>query len=368
MHVGHIRSTVIGDALCRVLRFLGHTVISDNHIGDWGTQFGMILYGYKNFLDAEAYRRNPVEELARLYRQVRKLSMKRKNPCRTSRNDIEVIFRENRKASAGPVEAAVLAETAKLHAGNAENRRLWAEFLPCCEDEIRRMYRRLGVTFDHTLGESFYEDRLPAIVEELLGRKIACESDGAVCIFIDGIETPMLVRKKDGAFLYGTTDLATIRYRMDEWRPDAILYVVDHRQSLHFKQLFAAARRLGYGIVELQHVSFGTVLGTTAGPSRPLAAIPSGWRACSTRRCAGRSRSFRQTTTPSPTAPSFPRSSAGRSPSAWHRRPEIRRPLAEPHQRLRVQLRQDVGDVGQYGHVHAICLRPRAKHLLEGQR
>ena len=248
MHVGHIRSTVIGDALCRVLRFLGHKVISDNHIGDWGTQFGMILYGYKNFLDAEAYRQNPIEELARLYKLVRKL------------------MDDKEDGNATNVQGAVLAETAKLHAGDAENRRLWAEFVPYCEDEIERMYKRLGVTFDHTLGESFYEDRLAAIVEELMKRGIARESDGAACVFLDGIETPMIVRKQDGAFLYGTTDLATIRYRMEEWRPDAILYVVDHRQSLHFKQLFAAARLLGYAGVELQHVSFGTVLGDDGRP------------------------------------------------------------------------------------------------------
>jgi arginyl-tRNA synthetase len=246
MHVGHIRSTVIGDALCRVLRFLGHRVVSDNHIGDWGTQFGMILYGYKHSLNADAYRENPVQELARLY----KLSRKQMDDAYTGSN----------------VEAAVGAETAKLHAGDPENRRLWAEFLPHCEDEINRMYKRLGVSFDQTLGESFYEDRLAAIVQELLDRKIARESDGAICIFLDGIDTPMLVRKQDGAFLYGTTDLATIRYRMDTWRPDAILYVVDHRQSLHFKQLFATARLMGYSGVELQHVSFGTVLGDDGRP------------------------------------------------------------------------------------------------------
>jgi arginyl-tRNA synthetase len=243
MHVGHIRSTVIGDALCRVLRFLGHRVASDNHIGDWGTQFGMILYGYKHFLDADAYRHKPVEELARLYRHVRPLADQQPE-----------------------VRAAVGAETAKLHAGDAENRRLWQEFLPYCEDEINRMYRRLGVEFDHMLGESFYEDRLAPLVDDLVRRGVARESDGAVCIFLDGIETPMIVRKKDGAFLYGTTDLATIRYRMDTWRPDAILYVVDHRQSLHFQQLFAAAKLLGYGDVELRHVSFGTVLGNDNRP------------------------------------------------------------------------------------------------------
>lgn len=262
MHVGHIRSTVIGDALCRVLRFLGHKVISDNHIGDWGTQFGMILYGYRNFLDEKAYRQNPVEELGRLYRLVRRLmDFQEKGEVETS--DAELA----RLSAAHPqINAAVLAETAKLHAGDAENRRLWQEVLPFCEDEIARMYRRLHVTFDHTLGESFYEDRLADVVDDLLRRGLARESDGAVCIFFDGQETPMIVRKKDGAFLYGTTDLATIRYRMETWRPDAILYVVDHRQSLHFQHLFAAARMWGYDGVELQHISFGTVLGDDGRP------------------------------------------------------------------------------------------------------
>jgi len=292
MHVGHIRSTVIGDALCRVLRFLGHRVVSDNHIGDWGTQFGMILYGYKHFLDEEAYRRNPVEELSRLYRLVRRLMDFQKAEGRTSEEDDEAqkpsavqdiparpgaaVLQDESHPGADDLQElsarhpdiheAVLAETAKLHAGDPENRRLWEQFLPLCEREIDRMYARLGVQFDHTLGESFYEDRLAPLVEELLERNIARESDGAVCIFLDGHATPMLVRKRDGAFLYGTTDLATIRYRMETWRPDAILYVVDHRQSLHFQQLFAAARLLGYENVELQHVSFGAVLGNDGRP------------------------------------------------------------------------------------------------------
>ena len=165
------------------------------------------------------------------------------------------------------INSAVLTETAKLHAGDVENRRLWEEFLPHCEDEIDRVFRRLDVKFDHTLGESFYEDRLAPLVDELQQRGIARESDGAICVFIEGQKTPMIVRKSDGAFLYGTTDLATIQYRMNTWRPDAILYVVDHRQSLHFQQLFAVAGMLGYDNVELQHVSFGTVLG---GDGRPF--------------------------------------------------------------------------------------------------
>ena len=184
MHVGHIRSTVIGDALCRVLRFLGHTAIGDNHIGDWGTQFGMILYGWKHFRDEEAFHRNPVEELARLYKLVRQL-MDFQKPGEEDEEE-EAGFRIQGSGDGGQsdggvaqspipnpqspipslsvrhpdIAAAVLAETAKLHAGDPENRRLWKQFLPFCEDEIRRVYRRLDVTFDHTLGESFYEDRL----------------------------------------------------------------------------------------------------------------------------------------------------------------------------------------------------------------
>lgn len=263
MHVGHIRSTVIGDALCRVLRFLGHRVISDNHIGDWGTQFGMILYGYKHFLDRRAYAANPVAELARLYRLVRRLMDFQAAEASAAAADAECAALSAKHPN---IQALVLGETAKLHAGDPENRRLWEEFLPHCEDEINRVYRRLGVAFDHALGESFYEDRLAPMVAELRERGIARESDGAVCIFFDGEETPMIVQKKDGAFLYGTTDLATIRYRMETWRPDAILYVVDHRQSLHFKQLFATAQRLGYSGIELQHISFGTVLGDDGRP------------------------------------------------------------------------------------------------------
>jgi arginyl-tRNA synthetase len=169
------------------------------------------------------------------------------------------------------VNAAVLNETAKLHAGDPENRRLWEEFLPACEDEINRVYGRLNVKFDHTLGESFYEDRLGAVVDELCAKGLARESDGAICVFFKDAkgeeeDVPMIVRKKDGAFLYATTDLATIRYRVATWSPDAILYVVDHRQGMHFKHLFAVAQMLGYTNLELEHVSFGTVLGDDGKP------------------------------------------------------------------------------------------------------
>jgi arginyl-tRNA synthetase len=269
MHVGHIRSTVIGDALCRTLRFLGHRAISDNHIGDWGTQFGMIIYGYRHLRDEAAYAENPVRELARLYRLVRRLVdfHEAKDPQKRERELADQEFAA--LAAAHPqIGTAVLTETAKLHAGDEENLRLWREFLPHCEADIERLYARLGVQFDHTLGESFYQPLLGPLVDELLRAGIARPSDGAICVFLDGHETPMLVRKQDGAFLYATTDLATLRYRMETWHPQAILYVVDHRQSLHFKQLFQAARLMGYAsdAVQLEHVSFGTVLGEDGRP------------------------------------------------------------------------------------------------------
>ncbi len=248
MHVGHIRSTVIGDCLCRMLRFVGHRVISDNHIGDWGTQFGMLIYGWRHFADPIAYQRDPLAELGRIYRHV------------------------NQLAEQDPqVAQKVLEETARLHAGDPENVALWREFVPRCLAELDALYRRLGVQFDYTLGESFYHDRLPDLVDELLQRGIARESEGAICIFLDGFEAPMIIRKKDGAFLYATTDLATLVYRVNTWHPDCILYVVDHRQSLHFRQLFTAANLLGYKALQLEHVSFGTILGEDGRPFRTRA-------------------------------------------------------------------------------------------------
>ena len=251
MHVGHIRSTVIGNALTRILQFQGHRVITDNHLGDWGTQFGMIIFGYKNYLDAGAYQKNPVEELSRLYRLVRQ--------------KIDETA-DGRRQTAADINTAVLQETAKLHAGDAENLKIWHEVLPYSQDEINRIYQRLRITFDHTLGESFYQPMLAEIVENLLHRKIAIETNGAIGIFFEGEEVPMLIRKSDGAFLYGTTDLATVKYRLDTFEPDAILYVTDFRQSQHFEHLFKAVHLQGIDNVELTHVKFGTVLGEDGKP------------------------------------------------------------------------------------------------------
>jgi arginyl-tRNA synthetase len=322
MHVGHIRSTVIGDSLYRTVKFLGHTAISDNHLGDWGTQFGMIIYGYKHFLDKAALEKSPIDELARLYRLVSTLvgyfegrerlakllvDVKRHETAfeahkqlaasgdpkadkkaekefrqaerglHETRNELRELDDKLTTISNDPllsklvdqhadIPQAVLRETAKLHAGDAENLGLWKQFMPNCIADIERIYKRLGVTFDHTLGESFYHDQLAGVVDSFVAKGIARESDGAMCIFIPGQEVPFLIRKKDGAFLYATTDLATIAYRMKTWQPDAILYVVDHRQSLHFEQLFAAAKLWGFGDTEYSHVAFGTVLGQDGRP------------------------------------------------------------------------------------------------------
>jgi arginyl-tRNA synthetase len=255
MHVGHLRSTIIGDALARLLRFLGHKVITDNHLGDWGTQFGMLLYGYKHFLDALAFQADPVRELARLYVHVRNQIKKTVNAQGEEEEDPN-----------DPIAQAAREETARLHAGNAENLRLWREFMPHCYAEIERIYRRLGVHFDHTLGESFYQPMLADVVRELRQRGIAQESEGAIVVFFGEKEPPALIQKRDGAYTYTTTDLATLRYRLQQWQPHAILYVVDFRQGLHFRQLFDIVRRWGYDQVKLEHVSFGSVLGADRKP------------------------------------------------------------------------------------------------------
>ncbi|MEM7256766.1 MAG: arginine--tRNA ligase [Pseudomonadota bacterium] len=326
MHVGHIRSTVIGDALASIHRFLGHKVITDNHLGDWGTQFGMIIYGYKNFADAAAYQADPVAELGRLYKYVRvimdyhgalkqlpaaqellhkqqlaleRVSAEKHDDKAKQKKQKKDIARLNEKMSeqgeliaglekniAGAQEQPdflkvaqahpdiaqnVLAETARLHEGDTENKGLWDKFLPYCLADINRLYDRLNIKFDHVLGESFYHDQLAGVVDDFITREIATESDGAICVFLDGYEAPMIIRKKDGAYLYPTTDLATIQYRVAQWQADAMLYVVDHRQHDHFDKLFDAARLWGYKDVEMAHVSFGTVLGDDGKPFKTRA-------------------------------------------------------------------------------------------------
>ncbi len=257
MHVGHIRSTVLGDALARIAQFLGHEVIRDNHIGDWGTQFGMVIYGWKNLLNQEALRRDPLAEIVRVYKETNELA-----------------------ASDPQVREACRQELVKLQAGDKENTDIWNECVAFSLQDFERVYQLLDIHYDIQCGESFYNDRLPGVVDRLLKAGIAEISEGAVVVFFPEIpelaDKPCIIKKRDGGFNYATTDLATIDYRVNELKADAIWYVVGAPQTLHFKQIFQIARRQGY-TVELRHIPFGSILGddrklmkTRSGENVPL--------------------------------------------------------------------------------------------------
>ncbi len=261
MHVGHIRSTILGDSLARVGRLLGHHVVTDNHIGDWGTQFGMLLLGWKRDLNAAALQADPIGELERIYKKVNA-------ECKENPDNLE----------------AARHELVKLQQGDAENLGIWKQMIALSQVQFDTIYGRLGVKFDHTLGESFYNPRLQAVVDELTARELARESEGAKAIFSDGtvppkedpfliqrdgewVPNPALIQKSDGGFNYATTDLATLAYRIETWHPDAIIYVTDGRQQLHFRQIFAAFRRWQPATkVRLEHVWFGSILGDDGKP------------------------------------------------------------------------------------------------------
>ena len=268
MHVGHIRSTGIGDALQRTLRLLGHRVISDNHIGDWGTQFGKLLLGWKQILDRPALERDAIAELERLYKVI------------NAECDAHPVCLEEAKS-----------ELVKLQAGDAENVAIWKEMTALSQKQFDTIYGRLGVKFDFALGESFYNPWLGEVVNDLIAKKIARESEGAVGVFSDGslppkedpflvnrdgewVADPALVRKSDGGFNYMTTDLATIDYRLKTWSPDEIVYVVDDRQSGHFKKLFITFARWREKLTgetpvplpKLVHVGFGKIMGEDGKP------------------------------------------------------------------------------------------------------
>lgn len=245
MHVGHLRSTVIGDAIVRTLKWMGHAVIGDNHVGDWGTQFGTLLWAWERHRDEAALDADPIGELERLYKM-----------------GVAAMKADEAVAS------VARAELAALQAGDPVRHALWEKFVAISRAEAERIYARLEVTFDTWLGESAYNDRLAGVVNELLERGIAKESEGAIGVFFDepGLPTtPFLVRKSDGAFLYGTTDIATVLHRVREFRADTCVYVVDVRQSDHFRQLFATVRKLGLD-VNMVHVGFGMMLGADGRP------------------------------------------------------------------------------------------------------
>jgi arginyl-tRNA synthetase len=257
MHVGHIRSTVLGDALARIAAFLGHEVIRDNHIGDWGTQFGMVIYGWKNLLDQRALHQNPLAEIVRIYKETNTLA-----------------------ASNPAVREACRQELVKLQAGDKENIDIWNACVALSMQDFEHVYELLDIHYDLQCGESFYNERLPGVVERLLKSGIAEISEGAVVVFFDDIpelaDKPCIIRKRDGGFNYATTDIATIDYRLDDLKADAVWYVVGAPQILHFKQIFEIARRQGYQ-ADLRHITFGSILGedrklmkTRSGENVPL--------------------------------------------------------------------------------------------------
>ena len=253
MHVGHLRSTIIGDAVVRTLRFVGHDVIGDNHLGDWGTQFGLLIVGMREFGDEAAMQSDPIVELERVYK-----------------------LASERQKDDPAFAAAARAELAKLQAGDPENKAKWQRFVEVTRVELDKVYDKLDIHFDVWQGESFYNDMLPGVVQMLRDKGIARDDEGAVCVFFQELENapaelkkqkePFIVQKKDGAFLYSTSDVACVQYRRETQAIKRMIYVVDMRQAQHFKQLFGVIALLGWSDVRLEHLGFGSVLGKDGKP------------------------------------------------------------------------------------------------------
>ncbi len=240
MHVGHLRSTVIGQAVYNIYKFLGYKAIGDNHIGDWGTHFGKLIYAYKNFCDKKSLKENFIVEINRIY------------------VDFNARAKTDEKLNDFARE-----ETKKFQDGDKENVKIWKYFVKESLKEFDNIYKILGIKIDHTLGESFFQPMLEEIISGALEKGIATHSQGAVIIPLDKYDLPpFMIRKTDGATLYGTTDLATMKYRVEKWKAEKIIYVVANQQAGHLAQLFKAGEILGYirpGMAE--HVKFGMVLG-----------------------------------------------------------------------------------------------------------
>ena len=252
MHVGHLRSTIIGDSLNRVLSYLGHKVIAQNHVGDWGTQFGMLV----------AYL----------------VEQQKTGDADMALSDLEEFYRN---AKVRFDEDAEFADTArdyvvKLQSGDAAVLDLWRHFVASSMQHAEEVYARLGVllTPDDVIGESFYNDDLQPVVDDLMARGLAVESNGAKVVFLpefknkEGEDAAYIIQKADGGYLYSTTDLAAIRHSVEGFKADRLLYVVDARQALHFQQLFTTARKAGYlpDNVAAEHIAFGTMMGEDGKP------------------------------------------------------------------------------------------------------
>ena len=248
MHVGHIRSTILGYTLARAFRLLGHKVVTDNHIGDWGTQFGKLLVGWKEHLDRDALAADALAEMERLYKLVN-------SAC----DEDEAVLDRARQ------------ELVRLQDGDEENLGIWREMIDLSRHQFDEIYSRLKVEFDETLGESFYNDRLKGVVDELTVSGIAEDSEGAKVVYFNDQKAlkkhPAMVQKSDGAANYTTTDLATLEHRENSWQPSEVIYVTDGRQQLHFQQLFALYTRWKpQHAMKLNHVWFGAILGEDGRP------------------------------------------------------------------------------------------------------
>ena len=236
MHIGHLRSTIIGDSIKRILNFLGFKTLADNHIGDWGTQFGKLIVAYKKWLDKKAYEEDPIGELERIY----------------------VLFSDKAKKDPA-LEDEAREELKKLQLGNEDNQKLWKEFIDISLKEYNKVYERLDVNFDYYYGESFYNDMMPSVLEELKKKNIAREDQGALVVFFEDDKLPpAIVQKKDGSFLYTTSDLATMKFRKNELKVDEAVYLTDDRQQNHFKQVFEIGKMLGEPYdYKKTHIVFG---------------------------------------------------------------------------------------------------------------
>ncbi len=253
MHVGHLRSTVIGDAVVRTLEFLGHTVVRQNHVGDWGTQFGMLL-AYMERLRADNTEVSmALSDLETFYRA-----------AKTCFDDDEAFAKRAREL------------VVELQSGNKECLALWDEFINISLTHCEETYKMLGVSLErqHVMPESAYNDDLVNVVNDLQEQGLLQESNGAQCVFMDefankeGDITPVIVQKTGGGFLYATTDLAAVRFRQHTLGADRVLYFVDARQSLHFQQIFTLSRKAGFvkPTTKLEHMPFGTVMGSDGKP------------------------------------------------------------------------------------------------------
>ncbi|HPA58084.1 MAG TPA: arginine--tRNA ligase, partial [bacterium] len=235
MHAGHLRTTIIGDSIKRIMRYIGYNVIADNHLGDWGTQFGKLIVAYKRWLDEENFKKDPISELERIY-----IKFGKEAEDDTTLDDL------------------ARAELKKVQDGDSGNLDLWKQFVEITLNECKRIYKYLDIDFDTYYGESFYHNMMPGVVEELVKKEIAVESDGALVVFFDETENlhPFIIRKKDGAYLYSTSDLATAKFKYENYSVNKAVYVTDDRQETHFKQVFRTAQRIGWNM-EFVHVTFG---------------------------------------------------------------------------------------------------------------